>query len=290
MTTSMIASIATLCGLGIFFGLILAYAAKKFHVPVDPTIEKILAKLPGANCGSCGKAGCMGFAQALLAGELDLHSCSVAAVENKKDIAALLGLSLEEQAKKVSCLHCCGGNRAKDKFLYDGMKDCLAASLVLGGQKECKYGCLTYGTCVKACPFDAIEMTGDGYPRVNESKCTACGICVNVCPKGLYTLIPFSASAWLQPDQGGPASGGELAARIYVACTSNDAGRVVMSVCGVGCIACRSCEKACPNGAITVIDNLARIDYEKCSGCLECAKVCPTKVIKARGAQPSPSM
>ncbi|MFB3919473.1 electron transport complex protein RnfB [Candidatus Velamenicoccus archaeovorus] len=273
MATSIIASIATLCGLGIFFGFVLAYAAKKFHVPVDPTIERILAKLPGANCGSCGKAGCMGFAQALLAGELDLHSCSVAATENKKDIAAILGLSLEEKAKKVSCLHCCGGNHAKDKFLYDGIKDCLAASLVLGGQKECAYGCLTYGTCVKACPFDAIEMTGEGFPRVIESKCTACGICVNVCPKGLYTLIPF------EPEK----------AKIYVACTSNDSGKVVMSVCGVGCIACRRCEKACPHGAVAVIDNLARIDYDKCTGCLECAKVCPTKVIKVRGAQPSPS-
>ncbi|MDD5019913.1 MAG: RnfABCDGE type electron transport complex subunit B [Candidatus Omnitrophica bacterium] len=259
-------SILTLSGLGIFFGMVLAYAAKKFHVPVDPMIEKILAKLPGANCGSCGKAGCMGFAQALLAGELDLHSCSVTAAENKKDIADLLGLSLGEKAKKVSSLHCCGGSRAKDRFLYDGMKDCLAASLVLGGQKECRYGCLTHGTCVKACPFDAIVMTGDGYPKVLEDKCTACGVCVNVCPKGLYQLIPYESAK----------------AKIYVACSSLDAGKVVMSVCGVGCIACHRCEKACPHGAMTVIDNLARIDYEKCTGCMECVKVCPTKVIKVR--------
>lgn len=266
MVTNIVASIVALCGLGIFFGFILAYAAKRFHIPADPMIEKILVRLPGANCGSCGKAGCMGFAQALLAGELDLHSCSVAAAENKKSIAELLGLQLEGKAKKVSSLHCCGGHHAKEKYLYGGMKDCLAASLVLGGQKECKYGCLTYGTCVGACPFGAIEMTGEGIPRIIESKCTACGICVNVCPKGLYHLIPHD-----------PAK-----ARVYVACSSLDMGKVVMSVCGVGCIACRRCEKACPHGAVTVIDNLARIDYEKCSGCLECVKVCPTKVIKVR--------
>ena len=82
------APVITLVGLGIFFGLTLAFAAKKFHVQVDPMIEKILSKLPGANCGACGKAGCMGFAQALLAGELDLHSCASAAAENKKDMAA----------------------------------------------------------------------------------------------------------------------------------------------------------------------------------------------------------
>lgn len=260
--------ILSLVGLGILFGATLAYAAKKFHVPTDPMIEKILAKLPGANCGACGKAGCRGFAEALLAGELDIHSCASAAAENKKSIAELLGLSLEERTKLVSSLHCCGGNKAKDKYLYDGMKDCLAASLILGGQKECKYGCLTYGTCVKACPYHAIEMTGEGFPRVIEEKCTACGVCVNVCPKSLYSLIPFETTA----------------ARIYVACSSTDMGRTVMNVCPKGCIACHRCEKACVHGAIQIIENLARIDYAKCTGCLECAKVCPTKVIKTRVA------
>ncbi len=258
--------IAALVGLGVTFGLTLAYAARKFHVPTDPMIEKILAKLPGANCGACGKAGCRGFAEALLAGELDIHSCASAAAENKKSIAELLGLSLEEKTKLVSSLHCCGGNNTKDKYLYDGMKDCLAASLILGGQKECKYGCLTYGTCVKACPYDAIEMTGKGFPRVIEEKCTACGVCVNVCPKKLWALIPFDASK----------------AKIYVACSSRDIGKIVMSICPVGCIACRRCEKACAHGAMQVLENLARIDYEKCTGCLECVKVCPTKVIKTR--------
>ncbi len=261
---NILAPVTTLTGLGILFGVSLAFAAKKFSVPMDPTLAKIIAKLPGANCGACGKAGCAGFAQALLAGELDLHSCAVAAQENKQSIAQLLGLKLEQGVKMVSVLHCCGGNRAKDKFLYGGMKDCLAASLVLGGQKECKYGCLTYGTCVKACPFGAIEMTGDSFPRVIEEKCTACGVCVDVCPKGLYTLIPENA-------------------KIFIACSSHHMGREVMKVCPVGCIACRKCEKACPHGAIKVIDNLATIDYRKCTGCLECVKVCPTKVIKVKG-------
>jgi Na+-translocating ferredoxin:NAD+ oxidoreductase RNF subunit RnfB len=264
---SVIVPVIALVGMGVFFALILAYAAKKFHVPQDPMIDKILIHLPGVNCGACGKAGCLGFAQALLAGELDLHSCASAAAESRKSIAELLGLRFEEKTKLVASLHCCGGNRAKDKYLYGGLKDCLAASLILGGQKECKYGCLTYGTCVKACPYDAIEMTGDSFPRVIEEKCTACGLCVQVCPKGLYALIPGAIEK----------------AGIVVACSSKDIGKVVMSACPAGCIACRRCEKACPHAAIQVIDNLARIDYEKCSGCLECVKACPTKVIKIRG-------
>jgi electron transport complex protein RnfB len=261
-----LSSVLTLVGLGVFFAVALAFAAKKFAVPVDPTLEGIIKQLPGANCGSCGRAGCAGFAEALLKGDLDIHSCSVMADANRKSLAELLGLSLEAKEKKVSALHCCGGNNTKDKYLYDGMKDCLAANQLLGGQKECSFGCLTYGTCVRACPFDAIEMTGEGFPRVIEEKCTACGVCVKVCPKKLYELIPRDAKA----------------ARVVVGCSSLDAGRVVMIVCPVGCIACRRCEKACPHGAVKVVDNLARIDYNKCSGCLECVKVCPTKVIKTR--------
>lgn len=267
MSASFAAPVATLTTLGVLFGLVLAYAAKRFAVPVDPKLEKVLAKLPGANCGACGRAGCAGFAEALLRGELDLRACNVTAQESKKSIAELLGLNVEQRTKLVASVHCCGGDNAKDKFIYDGMKDCLAANLVLGGQKECRYGCLTYGTCVRACPFNAIVMTAQGYPQVIEEKCTACGICVNVCPKSLFTLIPYDSQK----------------ARIYVACASKDIGRIVINACPVGCIACRKCEKACPHNAVTVVDNLARIDYEKCSGCLECAKVCPTKVIKVRG-------
>jgi len=265
--TDLFPPIITLGSLGILFGLCLAYAASKFRVPVDPTLEKIIAKLPGANCGACGKAGCIGFAEALLSGELDLHSCVSMAEESKKTLAELLGLSLELKTKMVSALHCCGGNNAKDKYLYDGMKDCLAASLILGGQKECQYGCLTYGTCIKACPYDAIVMRGDGFPKVIEEKCTACGVCVNVCPKHLYAFIPCDIKK----------------AAIYVACSSRDTGKVVMGICPVGCIACGKCQRACPHGAIEIMDNLARIDYTKCLGCLDCVKVCPTKVIKQRG-------
>ena len=40
------------------------------------------------------------------------------------------------------------------------------------------------------------------------------------------------------------------------------------------------CEKKCPNGAIHVEDNLAVIDYDKCTSCGTCVSVCPAKVIR----------
>lgn len=257
--------IITLGGLGVLFGLSLAFAAKKFHVPLDPKLEKVIAELPGANCGACGKAGCLGFAEALSKGEMDLNSCAICDSKSRESIASILNLSLKEKVKAVAILHCQGGSKVKERFLYQGIRDCIAANLVLGGHKNCSWGCLGFDTCEKVCPFGAISMNKDtGLPVVDESKCTACGNCVKICPKELFSLIPVKSN-------------------VYIACKSEDIGRIVMQVCKVGCIACKKCEKACPQQAIAVVNNLARIDYSKCTGCLECVKVCPTKVIIERG-------
>ena len=257
--------IITLGGLGILFGLSLAYAAKKFYIPLDPKLEKVISALPGANCGACGKAGCMGFAEALSKGELDLNSCTLCDSKSREAIAKILDLSLQEKVKTIVVLHCQGGNKVKDKFIYQGMRDCIAANLVLGGHKSCNWGCLGFGTCEKVCPFGAIKMNSEtGLPIVDESKCTGCGNCVNICPKFLFSLVPAQS-------------------KIYIACKSQDVGKIVMQSCGVGCIACRKCEKACPQGAIIVTNNLAKIDYSKCNGCFECVEACPTKVIIKRG-------
>ena len=42
----------------------------------------------------------------------------------------------------------------------------------------------------------------------------------------------------------------------------------------VSCIACGMCEKACENGAIKVVDNLATIDYDLCTACGKCKEAC----------------
>ena len=54
-----------------------------------------------------------------------------------------------------------------------------------------------------------------------------------------------------------------------------------MQVCSIGCIACRACVRVCEFDAIKVIDNIAIIDYEKCTNCGKCAEACPTKTIQS---------
>jgi electron transport complex protein RnfB len=255
--------VLTLGLLGLIFGVGLAVASKKFSVEIDPRLEKIHGLLPGSNCGACGGAGCFGFAERLLKGDLDVSACRVSQQEIKEKIAQILGNKIEKEIKKVATLHCFGGTKVKDRFLYEGIKDCVAANQVLGGQKSCVYGCLGFGDCVRVCPFDAIRMSEEGIPIVDEQKCKACNKCVLICPKKLFTLVPVNK-------------------KVYVACTSKNTAKDTQLACPVGCIACRKCEQICPVDAIHVIDNLAVIDYNKCISCGKCVDVCPTKTIRKR--------
>lgn len=49
--------------------------------------------------------------------------------------------------------------------------------------------------------------------------------------------------------------------------------------CKFGCIGLGDCEKACPYGAITVCNNVARIDPALCRGCSICVSTCPKGII-----------
>ncbi len=255
--------VIAMAALGLVFGLGLAYALKIFGIKVDPTLAFIIARLPGANCGACGKAGCAGFAEALKKGEVVPAACVVSNEDARKSISELLGIEYNPKVKTIATVLCNGGKNAKNKFAYHGIRTCKAASLVFGGYKVCTFGCLGFGDCVEACPFDAIKMGEGGLTEVDPKKCTACGNCVKACPKNLYELVSIEK-------------------KYYVKCSSKDPGGVTMKACLAGCIACMKCEKACPIGAIKVKSNFSKIDYEKCQNIGKCFEVCPTKVIKKR--------
>lgn len=263
-------SILTLGGLGLLFGAGLAYAAKKFAVYVDPKVEHIIAALPGANCGACGKPGCAAYAEAIVKGVTPPNMCSPGGAAVTEIIAKILGIKAETTEAKVAVVQCQGGTaEAVEKYYYEGVQDCSAAELIGGGSKACSYGCLGLGSCVKACPFDAMYMSDNGLPVVIEEKCTACNICVTTCPRGIMALIPRSQ-------------------KVYLACLSQDKAKAVKSVCTVGCFACKICvtPKVTPDGCIEMKDNLPVIKDIHSDNLYTAYDKCPAKSYVERIPRP----
>jgi len=248
--------------LGGVFGLVLAVASKIFEVKRDPRLELILDCLPGANCGGCGYPGCACCAEAILSGKAPVNACPSCSGLQTKRIAAIMGVEIRPQERRVAYVRCAGGDRAGRKFArYAGLQDCVAAMKVSGnGILDCAYGCLGLGTCVEACKFDAIHINAHGVAVVDPEKCTHCMQCADACPRGVIADVPYAAD-------------------ILVSCANRDKGSKAKSLCAVSCIGCRLCEKSCPAGAITVTDNHAVIDYDKCTSCGACAAKWPRKLI-----------
>ena len=260
-----IVPILIVAALAAIFAFCLSYLGDKLTVDRDARIDDIERNLAGANCGGCGYAGCSQFAEALFKGEADISRCNPTSETNKKNIAKILGLGDIKSEQTVAVVHCAGGNRAADKYDYQGFGDCKSAEVIAGGSKACEYGCMGLCTCVHACGFDSIAICKDtGASKTDADKCRSCGACVAACPKKIIGRIPKSA-------------------RVYMACSNTTKGKEVMSVCKVGFSACGKCERVCPKGAIKLDNNLAAIDYDKCIGCMKCAGECPRGCIAPMG-------
>ncbi len=251
----------SLGGMGLLFGAGLAFASQKFAVEIDPRAVAVRDALPSANCGACGYPGCDGFANAVVAGKAPVNGCPVGGQDTADKVAQIMGVVADAGEKNVARVICKGGENCLNRFEYDGIKDCKAENIINGGgAKACTYGCLGGGTCVEACPFDAMFINDDGIAEVDKEKCTACGVCIEVCPKNVIELVPYKQV-------------------VVVDCANTERGGHVKKNCSNACIACTLCVKVCPHDAIHVVNNIAKIDYEKCTNCGLCFEKCPTKAI-----------
>ncbi|MCD7963997.1 MAG: Fe-S cluster domain-containing protein [Rikenellaceae bacterium] len=261
-------TVLTLCGLGILAAVILYFVANKFKVYEDPRIDEVEQMLPLANCGGCGFAGCRNFAESLVNNEnIDDLFCPVGGGGMMKDIAGFLGKAAAEKEPQIAVVRCNGScaNRPKTN-VYDGVDSCAVMASLYGGETGCTFGCLMKGDCAVSCDFDALYLDPEtGLPVVDQEKCVACGACVKACPKNIIEL----------------RKRGPKERRVYVSCVNHDKGAVARKACKVACIACGKCAKICPFEAITVENNLAYIDFNKCKLCRKCVPECPTGAIWA---------
>lgn len=246
--------------IGVVGAVILVVAAKFFEVQEDERIGLVNGELPGANCGACGYAGCSDYAKAIVENGDPVNKCVVGGEKVAKAVAAVMGVEVGASVKQHAVVLCQGSTaNCKPSFEYQGIKSCAAAAGFYGGPNACKYGCIGFGDCVKACQFDAIKVV-DGVSVVDEEKCTGCGACAEACPKQIIKVLPEGKTA-------------------RVLCQNKDKGPVAMKACTTSCIGCMKCVKVCQHDAVKVENFLSSIDPEKCVGCGECVAACPKHCI-----------
>lgn len=273
MSTTIIYTVVTLSTIGTLAAVILYFVAQKFKVYEDPRIDDVETSLPGANCGGCGYAGCRAFAEACVKqNELSNLFCPVGGNDCMGDVAKILGIEAVKQDPRVAVVRCQGSCEYRPRTnKFDGVTTCAIASSVYGGETGCQFGCHGYGDCVAACDFDAIHINPEtGIPEVVDEKCVACGACVRACPKNLIELRKKFPKK----------------RKIYVSCRNEEKGGIARKACSVACIGCGKCEKECKFDAITIANNLAFIDSDKCRLCRKCVSVCPTNAIIEVGFPP----
>lgn len=266
MSQIILFTIITLVAIGATAAIILYFVAQKFKVYEDPRIDQVEESLPAANCGGCGFPGCRNFAETLVKSESwDDLFCPVGGNETMAKAAAILGREAIEQAPRVAVIRCNGTPEFRPRTnTYDGAPTCAIAHSLYTGEGGCPHGCLGLADCVVVCDFDAIHMDPlTNLPTVVDEKCTSCGACVEACPRNIIELRKKN-----KKDR-----------KIFVSCINEEKGAVAKKNCSVACIGCSKCFKVCPYEAITMNNNLAFIDSDKCKLCRKCVPECPTGAI-----------
>lgn len=231
--------------IGVVIAVAIGLVAKYFGQEQDPRAEKLLEFLPGANCGACGFAGCADYVKAMLDGSAKPGLCVSMTEENIAEAAKLLGgIEVEHHESKIAVVCCKGSDDvAASRAFYNGVTDCVNAMIVANGGKTCTYGCLGLGTCARACPFGAIEITQKHLAIVHSDLCKGCGKCVAACPRHVIKLVPKSAN-------------------VHVFCNSPENFKFKKTACKAACIGCKKCAKGSEEGQVEFQGFLARINYD----------------------------
>ncbi|HUZ17420.1 MAG TPA: RnfABCDGE type electron transport complex subunit B [Spirochaetia bacterium] len=250
--------------IGLLFAFILAVADKRFKVEIDPRISAVESVLPGVNCGGCGFPSCAMYANGVAVEGAAADLCVVGGEATAREVAHIMGVRISDELKeKLVAVVFCQGDSEASSFpgQYRGIADCAAAVYSQDVAKRCKYGCVGLGSCVAACPFDAIHLSATGIPFVDAVKCTGCGKCVAACPRNLIELHPVSE-------------------KTFVYCKSQDPNVIARKICKKACIACGICVKAAEkdgNGeAVAMVGNLAVVNTKNYTAKSEYGVKCPT--------------
>jgi len=260
MFSTILIPVVSLGSVAFALGVIILFISKKFYVEEDPLVTVVNNLLPGVNCGACGYAGCVQFAEELVRTKDTSMVCPPGGQELAEQLGTALNIKMAE-VQPVVCVSLCQGGSgvAKPTAEYVGIHDCWAAIQAYVGPKQCKYSCLGLGSCIAYCDFGAMSIE-NGLIKIDEDRCTGCAACIPACPTGVLSMQPKREN------------------RFFIACNSHDKANIAKKMCDAACIACQKCVKVCEEDAIIIEDNLAKIIQEKCTECGKCVEVCPVNV------------
>lgn len=255
-------TVLLMAAVGLVGSVLLLIVSKKLAIGEDERLAYLTSILPGVNCGACGYPGCEQYAKAMLAGAPP-NACTTGGNRVAEGLAAFLGVEPTGVVQKEAFVACKGSFDRIDPHLeFQGVPSCRVFGTLSFTSLSCPFGCLGFGDCAVACPFDAIVVE-NGVARIDAAACTGCGTCVDICPRNVISLAGQGASKTAS----------------MVTCKNTMPGAKTRKVCSVGCIACQKCSKACPSESITVENNLARVNPATCIGCGACRAACPTGAI-----------
>jgi len=173
----MLTALITFGILAAVIGLVLGYAAIRFHVESDPVVDQIDALLPQTQCGQCTYAGCRPYAEAMAAGEADINQCPPGGASTILALADLLGVD----PKPLNPEH---GEHSEKTVVTIDEQVCIGCTL-----------------CIQACPVDAILGAAKQMHTVIASECTGCDLCIPPCPVECIHVVPVKTTLhnWIWP-------------------------------------------------------------------------------------------
>lgn len=255
-------TVVLMAAVGFVGSVLLLVVSRKLAIGEDERLTYLMSILPGVNCGSCGYPGCEQYAKAMMSGTPP-NACTVGGNRVADELAAFLGVESTGVVQREAFVACQGSaDHIDPQLVFKGVPSCRVFSTLFYSSLSCPFGCLGFGDCAAACPFDAIRME-NGVARIDTAACTGCGACESICPRALISLVDQDSTPTIST----------------VTCKNTMMGKKTREVCSVGCIGCRKCAKVCPEDAVVVENNLARINPAACTGCGECIDACPTGTI-----------
>ncbi|MCL2698552.1 MAG: RnfABCDGE type electron transport complex subunit B, partial [Oscillospiraceae bacterium] len=114
-------------------GAALTFASRALHVESDETVNRILSKLPGINCGACGLSSCEAYAEAVKKGDSEPNMCKPGGLETAQGIGEVLGIEVMPGERETAFVHCAGVT-TENKFTYVGTLSCVAAGRYYNGK------------------------------------------------------------------------------------------------------------------------------------------------------------